>query len=225
MATTVGLSISRVRNVLKAVKEDPFMTDRFLYSLIMKYSKTLIKRESKMENIYKHKSLFRELPCVDLIDVDKVEACCTGISTGCTIKRSRYKLPALLSIDSGPVIRSVSTLDYSQDALDTLPSLYANMTKTSTFKYNKGNYYWFSEGHIYIPNVDWEAVRVDGIFDEDISGSLCNVDPKDCIAEQDRELAIPEHLFSEIEQMVLKEVLTAGQIPSDGADDGQNVMR
>jgi len=225
MATTVGLSISRVRNVLKAVKEDPFMTDRFLYSLIMKYAKTLIKRESKMENIYKHKSLFRELPCVELIDVDKVEACCTGITTGCTIKRSKHKLPELLSIDSGPVIRSVSTLDYSQDALDTLPTLYTNMTKTSTFKYNKQNYYWFSEGYLFIPNVEWEAVRVDGVFDEDISGSLCNVDPTECTTEQDRELAIPEHLFSEIEQMVLKEVLTAGQIPSDGADDGQNIMR
>jgi len=66
---------------------------------------------------------------------------------------------------------------------------------------------------------------VDGVFDEDISGSLCNVDPTECTTEQDRELAIPEHLFSEIEQMVLKEVLTAGQIPSDGADDGQNIMR
>jgi len=33
----IGESISRVRNVLKAVKEDPFLTDRFIYSLIMKF--------------------------------------------------------------------------------------------------------------------------------------------------------------------------------------------
>ena len=43
--TTVGEATSRVRNILKAVKEDPFLTDRFLYSLIMKYAKTLIRRQ------------------------------------------------------------------------------------------------------------------------------------------------------------------------------------
>ena len=63
------------------------------------------------------------------------------------------------------------------------------------------------------------------IFDEDISDLVCSVDAKDCIPEQDRDLSIPEHLFSEIEQMVLNEILTTGQIPPDGADDSQNVLR
>ena len=88
--STVGDAISRVRNVLKIVKEDPFITDRFLYSLIMKYGKTLIYRDSKLKNIFKNSSLFKELPCVELIEVDTVEACCIGIKTGCTIKRSKY---------------------------------------------------------------------------------------------------------------------------------------
>ena len=87
----VGESISRVRNVLKAVKEDPFMTDRFLYSLIMKFAKTLIKREELASTIYKYTSLFKEIPCLELIDVDKVDECCAGIKTGCTIKRSKNK--------------------------------------------------------------------------------------------------------------------------------------
>jgi len=225
MGTTVGTSISRVRNSLKTVKEDPFMTDRFLYSLIMKYAKTLIKRESRMENIYKHKSLFKEIPCVDLIEVDRIEACCIGIQTGCTFMRSKERLPKLLEVDNGPIIRSVSSLDYSVSAQDTLPTVYTNMTKTSGFKYNKNKYYWITDGYIYIPDVTWESIRIDAIFDEDVSSSLCNVDSTDCIAEQDRELAIPEHLFSEIEQMVRQEILPSAQIPGDGADDGQNIMR
>ena len=43
--TTIGESISRVRNILKAVKEDPFMTDRLIYSIIIKYAKVLIRRQ------------------------------------------------------------------------------------------------------------------------------------------------------------------------------------
>jgi len=222
---TVAHAISRVRNTLKTVKEDPFMTDRYIYSLINKYAKTLIKRESIGISLYKHKSLFKELSCVDLIEVDRVEACCLDVNTGCIFMRSKEKLPNILSVDSGPVIRSVSSLDYSESVTETQPMIYSNLTKTSSFKYNKSKYYWFLDNHIYIPNVTWEAVRVSAIFDEDITGLGCSSDPTKCINEQDRELLIPEHLFSEIEQMVRQEILTAGQIPSDGADDGQNIMR
>lgn len=222
---TIGEAISRVRNVIKSVKEDAFITDRFIYELIWKYAKTLIKRESMLNDIYKYTSLFTEIPCMDLIDVDKVEACCTGIRTNCTIKRTKEKLPKLLETTMGPVIREISSLDYSVSTIRTYPTVYTNMTKTSGFKYNKNKYYWYLDGHIYVPNVEWEAIRVQAIFEDGTETLRCNDDSDDCRNEQDRSLPIPEHLFSEIEQMVLKEILTAGQIPSDGADDGQNVMR
>mgnify|MGYP005999910829 FL=1 len=45
MSTTVGEAISRVRNTLKAVKEDPFLTDRTIYYSIIKYGQSLMKRE------------------------------------------------------------------------------------------------------------------------------------------------------------------------------------
>ena len=99
------------------------------------------------------------------------------------------------------------------------------VTKTSNFKYNKTKYYWYLDGYIYLPNVTWEGVRVQAIFDDDISGLNCAEDARECVLEQDRELNVPDHLFSEIEQMVLQEILMAGQVPSDGADDSQNVLR
>ena len=43
--TTIGDAVSRVRNTLKAVKEDPFLTDRAIYSALTKYGQTLLKRE------------------------------------------------------------------------------------------------------------------------------------------------------------------------------------
>ena len=135
------------------------------------------------------------------------------------------KLPQLLEADAGPVIRAVTTLDYSQEAIQTYPTIYANMTKSTSFKYNKNKYFWYLDGYLFIPNVTWEGVRVQAIFDEDISELVCSEDAKDCIAEQDRDLSIPEHLFSEIEQMVINEILIAGKLPPDGADDSQNIMR
>ena len=45
MSTTVGEAISRVRNTLKAVKEDPFLTDRTIFFSLIKYGNSLMKRE------------------------------------------------------------------------------------------------------------------------------------------------------------------------------------
>ena len=222
--TTIGDATSRVRNVLKAVKEDPFMTDRFLYSLIMKYAKLLIYRQDQKGNLKAYTGLFTTIPCIDLIEVDKIEACCLGIKTGCTFRRSKDKLPELLDGGKGPVIRSVTTIDQSQRLEETYPETYANMTKASTFKYLKTKYFWYLDGHIYIPDVEWESVRMVALFNADVSEFDCtNTD--DCALEQDRKMAVPENLFAEIEQMVLKEVLTTGQIPSDGADDSQSTFR
>ena len=227
MATTVGEAISRVRNVLKSVKEDTFMTDRFIYSMLMKYAKTLIKRDSKIENIFKNESLFKEIPCLELITVDKVDACCISIKTNCTFKRTKEKLPKIQEMNSGAIIKSVSTLDYSHKLTRTQPDLYNFITKTSGFKYNKNKYYWIVNDYLFIPDVEWEAIRIQAMFEEDVNPLICSLgtDANDCTPEQERTLSIPEHMFSEIEQMVLNEILIGGKIPSDGADDNQNIFR
>jgi hypothetical protein len=62
------------------------------------------------------------------------------------------------------------------------------------------------------------------MFQGDKGDFLC--DPEDqCKLKQDLSLPFPEYLFSEIEQMVVKELAMSLQIPTDGPDDGQNTLR
>ena len=79
MSTTVGEAISRVRNTLKAVKEDPFLTDRTIYYSIIKYGQSLMKREDNQLRLMKISNIFKVMPYVELIDVDKVDAACVGV--------------------------------------------------------------------------------------------------------------------------------------------------
>jgi hypothetical protein len=222
--TTVGESISRIRNVLKAVKEDPFMTDRFIASMISKYAKLLIKRQDNENKIMRFQSLFEPLPCVGLIEVDRVSACCSGITSGCTIYRTKDRLPPILEGAYGPLFRTISSLDGSIELTRTYPSTYVAMTKTTTFKYNKQKYFWYLDGYLYFPNIQWDGVVVEGLWDGDIAFFKCDKD-KQCLPMQMQPLRIPEYLFAEIEQMALKEILTAGQIPTDGSDNQQNILR
>lgn len=221
--TTVGDSISRVRNVLKAVKEDPFMTDRLIASIIMKYAKLLIKRQDDQNRIMRFQGLFEVLPCVELIEVDKVEACCSGIKSKCIIKRTKDRLPQVLEGSYGPLFRSIASIDGVEELVMTYPSTFTAMTKTKNFKYNTTKYYWFLDGHLYFPNIEWDAIRVEAIWDGDVDYLQC--EPDTCIPIQEQPMRIPEYLFAEIEQMALKELLTSGQVPSDGADNQQNILR
>jgi len=219
--TTIGETISRVRNTLKAVKEDAFLTDRIIYSSLLKYSQTLIKREDNQFRLMKISSLFRVLPYIELIDVDKVEAGCIGIYSGCYFKRSKERIPGILNGMAGPIIRTTSSIDGTIEMFRTDPGTWVSMTKTTTWKYNRNFYFWYLDGYIYCPNVDWEAIRMEAIFE----GTLDTCDTKECETRQDEPFSLPEYLFSEVEQFVIKELTMTMSIPTDGPDDSQNTLR
>ena len=219
--TTIGETISRVRNTLKAVKEDAFLTDRIIYSSLLKYSQTLIKREDNQFRLMKISSLFRVLPYIELIDVDKVEAGCLGIYSGCYFKRSKEKIPGILNGMAGPIIRTTSSIDGSIEMFRTDPGTWVSMTKTTTWKYNRNFYFWYLDGYIYCPNVDWEAIRMEAIFE----GTIETCDTKECETRQNEPFSLPEYLFSEVEQFVIKELTMTMSISTDGPDDSQNILR
>lgn len=219
--TTIGEAISRIRNSLKAVKEDAFLTDRTIYFSLSKYAKTLIKREDNQFRLMKMSQIFQVLPYIELIDVDRVEAGCIGVYSECYFKRSKDKLPSILDGMFGPIIRTTSSIDGSIEMFRTDPGTWVSITKSSTFKYNKRPYFWYLNGYIYCPNIDWDAIRMEAIFENKVEN--CDTDP--CEVKQDEVLAIPDYLFSEAEQFVLKELTMIMQAPSDGADDSQNSLR
>ena len=219
--TTVSEAISRVRNTLKAVKEDPFLTDRVIYFSLIKYAKTLIKREDNQFRLMKMSSIFKVLPYIELIDVDKVEAGCVGVYSECYFKRSKEKLPTILNGMFGPIIRTASSIDGSIELFRTEPGTWISITRSSTFKYNKRPYFWYLNGYLYCPNVDWDAIRIEAIFE----GYLDTCDAAECQIFQDTDFTIPEYLFSEVEQFVIKELTMTMSVPTDGPDDSQNALR
>jgi len=97
------------------------------------------------------------------------------------------------------------------------------MTKTSAFKYNKNKYYWYMNGYLYIPGIEWDSISIEGIFDSDLSGYSCD-DP--CAQVQDQAINIPPELFAEIEQQVVNDFMKSAQMPQDSfISDKQSVLR
>lgn len=223
--TTIGESISRVRNLVKAAKQDAFMTDRFIYSLIVKYAKLLIKRQDALNVRLKFASLFRTLPCVELIETDRVEACCGSLPDTCKVMRTKEKIPVPFEGAYGAFIRTVSSIDGSVEVYRTQPAQFTSMTKTTAFKYNKQKYYWYMNGYLYLPNIEWESILLEGIFEEDISIFTCASEGI-CKIRQDEVLGIPDDLFAEVEQNVMAQLVGTIQVPNDtNNSDKQNILR
>jgi len=221
---TIGDTVSRVRNIIKGVKEDAFLTDRLIYSVVLKYAKFFIRRQDNEGKIMRFQSLFETLPCIELIELDKVPACCSGIKSGCTIRRTRNKLPAPLEGSIGPLFRDVSSVDGSIKLYQTYPSTFVNISNSTNFKYNKNKYYWYLDGYMYFPNLDWDAVNIDAIWADDIQYLKC-LDTDNCTTRQQQSTHIPDYLLAEIEQLVLKELGLMLQIPMDNKDDNQSIAR
>lgn len=222
--TTIGEVVSRLRNQIKSVSQDAYVTDRFIYSLVMKHAALLMRRQDSLNRIMKFNSVFQSLDFVELIEVDRVQAQCKGITSGCTFKRTKDKIPGMLEGYYGPIIRSVTSIDMSEDVSPTFPNTFEQMSRQKTFKYNKKKYFWYLDGHLYFPNLDWDAVRIEGVFEGDVSKYNCSSET-DCSFMQDKGFNIPEFLFAEIEQNVIRDLGGTLQVPQDIQHDNRNIAR
>jgi|TARA_R100001530_G_C4276721_1_gene144517 hypothetical protein len=221
--TKIGEVISRIRGQIKAEVQDAFMTDRYIYSLILKYGQLYMRRQDHANKLMKFNSVWQALPFVELEEVDKIEAQCTGILSGCTIKRTKDKLPTFMEGYWGPLIRTVSSIDGSQEIQPTTPATYTSMTKTTTFKYNTTKYYWFLNDHLYFPNIEWDAIKLEGVFEGDVSTWNCDED--ECVPRYLQNFYIPEFLFAEIEGQILNILLNTLKIPGEDSDNKINPNR
>jgi hypothetical protein len=223
MKTTIGDVISRIRSQVKGVRQDALLTDRVIYSFVNKHAKWLLKREDSKNRLLSFSGVLQTMDFVELIEVDKVEACCTGVSSDCTIKRTKNKMPVFMQGYWGPLIRTVASLDGSDELQPIVPSSYAAISKSKNFKYNKTKYYWYLDDYIYFPNLEWDAVRIEGIFEDDISAYTCEADS--CMIKSDQSFNVPDYLLGELETAVFKDLAGMLQIPVDPINDKQNAAR
>ncbi len=227
MRTTIGDVVSRIRNLMKSVNQDAFLTDRFIYSVVLKHASWLLKREDGAYKLIKFRSAFETLEYVDLVEVNKIEASCSGLKSDCTIKRTELKLPIFLEGYWGPLISRVTSIDGSTELQPTTPTDYIKIANSKNFKYNTTNYYWYLNDYIYLPDVDWDAIMIEAICEGDTSKFKCP-DCKSnihCLPRQAQNFNVPDYLMGELESNVLKDMAVMVQYPEDDKPNKENQLR
>ena len=209
---TIGTHISRIRGIFKMVNADVRLTDKNIYVLMVKHRDWLLDQLDSRLGLMKMMDIFQIIPCLELIDVDPVECC--FIDSSCKIKRSKNKIPAVVQLASGPLIKSVTSLDGATELDPTKEEAYARKKKKSTSKYDKSLYYWYSNGYLYFPDVEWDAVRLIGFFEEPVDKYLCEVNESTyCKNKQDQEFYIPKKLVGRMDSAIFEELGVHVQLP------------
>lgn len=219
---TIGSAIGRVRSRYKLTHSDSYMTDRYIYSVIMKHAKFIMRRQDATNKILRFNGIFKPLNYVELIDVDATETSCFGISSDCKIKRTKYKLPMPIQGYYGILLRSINTLDYSERINLTYPETYVAQSKLRQSKYVKEKFAWYMDGYLYFPDMEYDAVKILGLFEGDTKRFNCT-DEAYCVNMQELEISIPDFIFSEIDNFLAADFGVTLQIPQDKQHDNINI--
>lgn len=232
MATLRKL-VSDVRSVHKILSTDSLITDRAIASEIRNNSLLLIKRETNLRKLWATDTLFTTIPCLEMIEVPISECC--GYTDPCSVARTKYKLPRISEGNYQYVIQGVYSINAMSGQGKKLKEIsinrYLNLLKLPIIK--KEEYFWISNGYLYVSNPLLKAVRFVAFFEEDVPNDIMypvegcgdsQYTTEDlCRNPLDKEFPLPGYLEQQTLELTSKKLLSTyfsikTDISADGAD-------
>ena len=230
MATLRKL-VSDVRSVHKILSTDSLITDRAIASEIRNNSLLLIKRETNLRKLWATDTLFTTIPCLEMIEVP-ISECCNYVDES-SIARTKFKLPRISEGNYQYVIQGVYSINAMSGVGKKLKEItinrYINLLKLPVIKNEE--YYWISNGDLYVNNPLLKAIRFVALFEEDVENDIlypeCGCGTPEYTNEQlcmnplDKEFPLPGYLEQQVLQLTSQKLLsTYFQIKTDISQEG-----
>jgi hypothetical protein len=230
MATLRKL-VSDVRSVHKILSTDSLITDRAIASEIRNNALLLIKRETNLRKLWATDTLFTTIPCLEMVEVP-ISECCNYVDE-CTIARTKLKLPRISEGNYQYVIQGVYSINamggQGKKLKEITVNRYINLLKLPIIK--KEEYFWISNGYLYVNNPLLKSIRFVALFEEDVKNEImypeCGCGSPDYTNEQlcmnplDKEFALPGYLEQQVLELTSQKLLTTYfQIKTDVSQEG-----
>jgi hypothetical protein len=217
MATLRKL-VSDVRSVHKILSTDSLITDRAIASEIRNNALMLIKRETNLRKLWATDTLFTTIPCLEMIEVP-ISECCNYVDD-CTVARTKLKLPRISEGNYQYVIQGVYSINAMSGQGKKLKEItinrYINLLKLPIIK--KEEYYWISNGYLYVNNPLLKAIRFVALFEEDVENEImypeCGCGTPEYTLEEicknplDKEFPLPGYLEQQTLQLTSQKLLS-----------------
>jgi len=230
MATLRKL-VTDVRSVHKILSTDSLITDRAIASEIRNNALLLIKRETNLRKLWATDTLFTTIPCLEMIEVS-ISECCNYVDE-CNIARTKFKLPRISEGNYQYVIQGVYSINAMSGQGKKLKEItvnrYLNLLKLPIIK--KEEYYWISNGYLYVNNPLIKAIRFVALFEEDVENEImypeCGCGTPEYTLEEicknplDKEFPLPGYLEQQTLQLTSQKLLsTYFNLKTDTSQEG-----
>ena len=225
--------VSDVRSMHKLLSTDSLITDRAVMSEIKNNAFLLIKRETNLRKLWATDTVFTTIPCLEMIEVP-ISECCDYVDP-CSVARTKLKLPRITEGNYQYVIQGVYSINAMSGQGKKLKEItinrYINLLKLPIIK--KEEYYWISNGYLYVNNPLLKAIRLVALFEEDVPNSImypeCGCGTPEYTTEElcknplDKESPVPGYLEKQVLELTSQKLLATyfrlkTDITSDGVD-------
>jgi hypothetical protein len=229
MATLRKL-VSDVRAMHKLLSTDNLITDRVVASEIKNNTLLLVKRETNLRKLWATDTLFTTIPCLELVEVP-ISECCDFVDP-CTVARTKVKLPRICEGNYQYLIQGVYSINAMSGQGKKLKEItinrYLNLLKLPIIKNEQ--YYWISNGYLYVNNPLLQAIRIAAFFEEDVPNEIMfaecccsdNVNLEEyCKNPLDKEYGCPGYLEKQVLELTSQKLLsTYFRLKTDQTSDG-----
>jgi hypothetical protein len=225
--------VSDVRSMHKLLSTDSLITDRAVMSEIKNNAFLLIKRETNLRKLWATDTVFTTIPCLEMVEVPISECC--DYADPCTVARTKFKLPRITEGNYQYVIQGVYSINAMSGQGKKLKEItinrYVNLLKLPIIK--KEEYYWISNGYLYVNNPLLKAIRLAALFEEDVPNEIMypecgcgtpSYTPEElCVNPLDKESPVPGYLEKQVLELTSQKLLSTyftlkTDIASDGVD-------
>lgn len=189
--------IDSLRNKLRERNADTTYSNQFLYQTLLEHAKWLIRREINAGKIYRNVNFFQTLLCQDVVETTVVDPCCP-IKTNCKIYRTKNLVPDTWMDESGPILRTISSVDNSTSFFYVSSTNWTNRKNDPYDKMAKNKYVFFANGYLWFPEHNPHKINIDGFFTEDVADKNDCSDKKPCLRFLDSRFFIPEWIEAEM---------------------------
>jgi len=225
--------VSDARSMHKLLSTDNLITDRAIMSEVKNNAFLLIKRETNLRKLWATDTVFTTIPCLEMVEVPISECC--DYADPCTVARTKFKLPRVTEGNYQYVIQGVYSINVMSGQGKKLKEItinrYVNLLKLPIVKNEE--YYWISNGYLYVNNPLLKAIRLVALFEDDVPneimypecgcGTPSYTNEQLCLNPLDKESPVPGYLEKQVLELTSQKLLSTyfnlkTDITSDGVD-------